>query len=163
MKKSANTDSAPTEPTPRFTYRAQYDDARDAQERAASDFHPEGESMTQQSGRDDADINVIAARMGMMGIMPEPLDLTFYQDASNLPDLRAVLDYSRDAEAAFMALPPRIRNRFHNNASELWEFVLDDQNREEAIALGLIDKKAPEVTQGPPEGVVTPPENKPTP
>lgn len=150
-------------PASRFTFRTQYDDARDAEERALSDMIPEGESKTVQSGKDDADINVIANRMGMMGIMPEPLDLSFFQDASNLPDLRAVLDYGRDAEAAFMALPPKIRNRFHNSAAELWEFVLDENNREEAITLGLIDKKAPETNQGPETGIPKTPEDKPTP
>lgn len=147
----------------RFSYRHQYDDDRDALERRLSDMIPQGESLTIQSGKEDADINAIAHRMGMMGIMPDPLDLAFFQDASNLPDLRAILDYSRDAEAAFMALPPNIRSRFHNSAAELWEFVLDENNREEAIRIGLIDKPAPEAKEEPAGGTPKPPENKPTP
>ena len=77
----------------RMNYRTQYDDERDAHERKLTDFMPEGESKTVQSQAEDADINVIIKRMGLMGIMPEPLDISFYQDASNLPDLRAVLEY----------------------------------------------------------------------
>ena len=147
----------------KLSFRTQYDDARDAEERALSNFTPEGESKTIQAGAEDADINVIIRRMGLMGIMPDPLDLSFYQDASNLPDLRAVLEYGRDAEAAFLALPPDIRKRFHHSPAELWEFVLDENNREEAIRIGLIDKQAPEGSQGPTGGTVTPPENPPTP
>ena len=144
--------------TNRLSYRTQYDDERDAQERKLTDFVPEGESKTVQSGAEDADINVIIRRMGLLGTMPPPLDISFYQDASNLPDLRAVLEYGRDAEAAFLALPPHVRNRFHNSPAELWEFVMDENNREEAIRIGLIDKKAPEGTQEPTGGAVTPPE-----
>ena len=119
--------------------------------------------MTVQSQTADADINTIVKRMGLLGTMPDPLDISFYQDASNLPDLRAVLEYGRDAEAAFLALPPDVRKRFHHSPAELWEFVLDENNREEAIRIGLIDKKAPEGSQGPTGGTVTPPENPPTP
>lgn len=147
----------------RFSYRHQYDDARDAAEREASNAIPYGESLTIQAGKDDADINVIAQRMGLLGHMPEPLDPAFYADASNLPDLRAVLEYSRDAEAAFLALPAPMRSRFHNNAAELWEFVLDENNREEAIRLGLIAKPAPEGTQEAAGSTPQTPETKPTP
>lgn len=126
-----------------ITWRTQYDAATDAQMRELTDIHPGGESLTVQSHKDDADINVIAKRMGLLGIMPDPIDPTFYADASNLPDLRAVLEYGRDAEAKFLAIPPDIRNRFHNDPAELWEFVLDENNREEAIRLGLIAKPAP--------------------
>lgn len=149
--------------TLRFRFRHQYDEARDAEERALTDVTPEGESMTVQSQTADADINTIVKRMGLLGTMPDPLDISFYQDASNLPDLRAVLEYGRDAEAAFLALPPDVRKRFHHSPAELWEFVLDENNREEAIRIGLIDKKAPEGSQGPTGGTVTPPENPPTP
>lgn len=149
--------------TTRFRFRHQYDDRRDAEERALTDFTPQGESKTVQSHAEDADINVIIRRMGLAGVMPPALDLSFYQDASNLPDLRAVLEYGRDAEAAFQALPPSIRNRFHNSPAELWDFVMDENNREEAIRIGLIDKKAPEGSQGPTGGTLTPPETKPTP
>jgi len=133
-----------------LTARHQYDADQDRIEREATNVAPEGESLTVQSGKDDADINVIAARMGLLGIMPEPLDPAFYADASNLPDLRAILEYSRDAEQAFMALPANVRARFHNSAAELWEFVLDPENREEAIRIGLIDKPAPEAPEGAP-------------
>lgn len=146
---------------PRLSYRTQYDDERDAKERALTDFIPEGESKTVQSGADDADINVIIRRMGLAGVMPPPLDISFYQDASNLPDLRAVLEYGRDAEAAFLALPPEVRKRFHHSPAELWEFVMDENNREEAIRIGLIDKKAPEGTQEPEKGPNKGPETTP--
>jgi len=149
------------EELPPLTWRHQYDRNRDQIEQKLSDMIPAGESLTVQSGKEDADINVIAKRMGATGQMPQPLDLSFYQDASDLPDLRAILEYSREAERAFMALPPEVRKRFHNSAAELWEFVLDDNNREEAVRIGLIDAKAPEGTQEPENGPEKGPETTP--
>lgn len=142
---------------PTIQWRTQYDWEADRRAREASNHTCTGESLTVQSQAADADINVIVKRMGLLGIMPDPIDPTFYADASNLPDLRAVLEYSRDAQAKFLALPPEVRNRFHNDPAELWEFVLDKNNREEAIRIGLIEKPAPAPAGGDPGASPEPP------
>nr|DAO19640.1 MAG TPA: Scaffold protein [Microviridae sp.] len=129
----------------RITWRDQYDDTRDAQERALTDSHPIGESLTIQSDAIDTDINVIVARFkGGEGIMPPPLDQTDFYDTTGLPDLREILDIQRDALAHFNALPAKLRNRFRNSPAELWDFVQDANNIEEAIALGILTKRDPE-------------------
>ena len=42
------------------------------------------------------------------------------------------------ADAAFMAFPSSVRDRFGNDPSALFAFVHDSSNRDEAISLGLI-------------------------
>lgn len=132
---------------PRIQWRDQYDDARDKIERELTDVYPVGESLTIQSDAIDSDINVIVARFkGGEGIMPPPLDQADYYDTTGLPDLREIMDIQRDALAHFNALPARIRNRFRNSPAELWDFVQDPENIDEAIALGILTKRDPEPT-----------------
>lgn len=127
-----------------FNWRHQYDQMRDARERAHTDINCEDESLTQQHFRDDADINVLAHRYGLdKGPMPNiPVDPAYYGDFTNVPDLRAALDMVHDAQERFMQLDPKLRARFHNQPGELWQFVNDPDNGEEAIRLGLLARPA---------------------
>ena len=143
--------------TLRFRFRHQYDEARDAEERALTDVTPEGESMTVQSQTDDADINTIVKRMGLLGTMPDPLDISFYQDASNLPDLRAILEYGRDAEAAFLALPPDIRKRFHHSPAELWSSSWTKTTARRPSASASLTKRPLRAPRGQREALSHPP------
>lgn len=149
----------------RFSYRHQYDDARDALERAASDSHNTEPSMTLQEHAEDADINVVLARFGVKdGSVLPALDLAavnpnYYGDFTNTTDLKSALDAMRDAEQRFMELPAQLRSRFHNNWYELHEWVNDPANLEEAIQLKMLTRPPAPV---PPAGTTaTPPQTTP--
>lgn len=96
------------------------------------------ESMTKQEFRDDADINVIVARV-LKGEPQAQFPGTF-GDFSQVPDFATAMQQVVEAKTAFDALPSRIRTRFHNNAASLVAFLDDPDNLDEAVRLGLIEK-----------------------
>lgn len=102
-----------------------------------------GESLTQQSFSEDADINVIVRRYGLDNAkMPvAPIDPRYYGDFTDVPDLRTALDIVRDAENRFMDLPAALRSRFDNSAAKLWDFVSNPANAEESVRLGLLARQ----------------------
>lgn len=102
------------------------------------------EPITQQSGREDADINVIVERAKRGAVPPSGRGQTpMYGDFTQVPtDLRDCLNMVRHAEELFMTLDPFVRRRFNNDPVEMLDFLNDSKNREEAVKLGLV--KAPE-------------------
>lgn len=128
----------------RFNWRHQYDERRDELEGFNAATLNAEESLTQQHHAEAADINVLARRFGLdKGPIPTTAtDPRYYGDLSEVPDLRTALDLVNDAKNRFMELPPRIRSRFRNSPAELWAFINDPENADEAVRLGLL--KAPE-------------------
>lgn len=139
----------------RFKYRDQYDDEADAIARAESDVTPTGKTLTQQSFKDDADINVIMKRFGITdGAVPVPQPAEFYDrptsDFGEGVSLREVLDVQRAAANHFNALPAQIRKKFDNKPQKMHDWIHDEANHEEAVRLGLLIKKpTPEPTPAP--------------
>ena len=125
---------------PRFKWRHEYDAERDELEGQLAATVNTDDSLTQQSFKDDQDINTIVKRLGIEdGPMPvAPIDPNYYGDLTNVPDLRTILDLANDARNRFMDLPAKLRARFHNEPSELWNFVQNPENAEEAVRLGLL-------------------------
>lgn len=129
---------------PRWVYRT-HNDGVEADERIgqATGTVNDEPSLTQQQFKEDCDINVLAMRFGLTG-KPVPqamFDPAQFGDFSDVPDLRTALDLVNDAKNRFMDLPSALRYRFHNSPSELWDFVTNPENAEEAVRLGLL--KAP--------------------
>lgn len=135
----------------RITYRTQNDLEGDMAAGAAAAFGDFDESLTQQQFIEEADINVLAKRWGLVGgQMPvAPINPADYGDFSNVPDLRTALDLVNEAKNRFMELPPALRYRFHNSPGELWDFVTDPNNAEEAVRLGLLARLQPETPAEP--------------
>lgn len=131
-------------PHPRFDWRHQYDQTRDELEGqlAAQVSADPGESLTQQQFADDVDINVLVKRLGLdkVQLPAEAIDPRYYGDVSDVPDLRTVLDLANEARNKFMELPPKLRSRFNNEPAELWDFVNNPENADEAVRLGLLIK-----------------------
>lgn len=137
-------------------WRKQYsDDDREAA-RSRSVVWNEEPSRTMQSFKDDADLNVIVKRFGVdkEPVPPEVFDPRYYGDTSEAPDLRTALERVRAATQRFNELPARLRRRFDNDPAKLWEFVNDAENLEEAVALGVLQRRAapeePKVAEPPP-------------
>lgn len=66
-----------------------------------------------------------------------------FGDVSAVPDFRAARDAINASNAAFMALPPKVRRRFENDPAEFLDFMQNPANLEEARFLGLC-KPAPQ-------------------
>lgn len=98
-----------------------------------------GASMTKQSFKDECDINVLMKRYQQSGVLP-PVDgrERRYIDGSSVDYHEAMLMVA-DARSAFMELSSSLRERFQNDPGRLLEFLEDSRNREEAVALGLVN------------------------
>lgn len=99
--------------------------------------------ITQQSGREDADINVIIERAKRGAVPPVGRNSTpMYGDFTQVPtDLREVMVMVKFADDLFMSLDPFVRRRFGNDPALMLDFLNDSSNRDEAVKLGLV--KAP--------------------
>lgn len=95
-------------------------------------------SMTKQSFKDESDINVIMRRFQRDGVLPLPKAEPRWEDFTSVDDYHASMNTVKAAEAAFADLPAYIRHAMGNSAENLLEFLSDEENREEAIELGLI-------------------------
>lgn len=107
---------------------------------------PEEEGKTQQSFKDECDINEIVRRFGLTGEIPENWRMPVSGDFTGVTDFHSAMNLVRAAGDAFMELPAAIRAEFRNDPGELLAFLEDDKNREKAVSLGLIPKP-PEVTR----------------
>jgi phage internal scaffolding protein len=96
-------------------------------------------SLAQQHMKDECDINVLVERFGVTGSMPvAPLEPS-YGDFSGVGDYHSALNAIKAADEAFMALPAKIRAKFDHDPNALLNFLQNEDNREEAIEIGLID------------------------
>lgn len=100
--------------------------------------------LTDQTQVKDCDINVILERFRQTGTLSDPLHPSSRQpvfgDFTDLPDYQGALDLIDRADQMFMQLPAKVRDRFANNPQEIFDFLSDEKNRDEAIELGLIVK-----------------------
>lgn len=107
-------------------------------------------SLTKQSFAEEADINVLMERFVRTGYFPSVDDLggpqPMYGDFSEGVDYMEALERVRQANDSFAALDARVRDRFRNDPALLLEFLSREENRGEALKLGLVtDKRAQEV------------------
>jgi len=107
---------------------------------------------TQQSFKDDSDINNIMERYlqtGMIDYVKE--NQPHYADVTGL-EFQTCMNKIVEASEMFDALPAKIRKRFNNEPAEFLDFVQDDANRDEAITLGIIAKPAETAPKEPETG-----------
>lgn len=104
------------------------------------------EPLTQQSGKDECDINIIVERAKRGADLSQLLSVRapMYGDFTSIPtDLREAMATIKFADQLFMSMDAQVRIRFNNDPALMLDFLNDPANREEAIKLGLV--KAPEV------------------
>lgn len=98
-----------------------------------------GKSLTQQSSKDDCDINLIMKKHRFNPIkQPEYTDENF-GDFSNIPNYQESLQIVIDADQAFKQLPSSVRKEMRDPRGMI-QFCENEANRDRAIELGLIDK-----------------------
>lgn len=100
---------------------------------------PQGDSMTQQQYIDDCDVNLIMARFMKTGHIPLHVPPMLEGDFSQLPSFQEAQNIVVQAREMFMELPAKIRERFEHNPQKLQDFLADEDNRAEALKLGLIN------------------------
>lgn len=115
-----------------------------------ADYHP-SRSLTNQSDTLDSDINNIMARYLKTGLVPQSLAKPFFGDASALPSFMEAQQILIDANLAFEALPAKIRDRFNNSPAKFLEFMGDEDNKSEALALGLLKPEDEALPEAPPK------------
>lgn len=113
---------------------------------------------------EDTDINAMMKRFGVHdgSVLPgrdnNVADPRYYGQWDDSLDHRMVLDIHREANERFNALPAAIRSRFKNNPNELWNWVQQPENLEEAVKMGLLHVKSLEgrTPPTPPPGTSAP-------
>lgn len=127
---------------------------RNAASRAAG-LGPFEESRTVQSDAQEADINVIVARFGLTGLMPQNVRPPIEADFVDIYDFHSAMQAMRAATESFDSMPAKVRERFNNDPGLFVDFCLQEKdgklaNLEEMRKLGLaVDevKPLPEVIQ----------------
>lgn len=98
----------------------------------------EDPSLTQQHFKDECDLNLIMERALSSGEPPVQRP-TFYGDFTSLQDYHALNEKMLSAQREFESLPARLRDRFYNNPANLIDFMGNESNLPEAIALGIVE------------------------
>lgn len=113
-------------------------------------------SLTQQSFKDECDINNIMARFEATGVLPDNPFEPRFGDTTMLPDFHAAQNIIAQANETFAALPAKVRERFQNDPAQYLAFFSDADNHDEAVKLGLVNPpQAPQEAPSVPEA--TPP------
>lgn len=106
----------------------------------------DGRSMAQQHFAQECDVNEIMKKSLSTGVPPgynplnPPTVKPQFGDFSSEASYQHAMNLVIAAQERFEMLPAKIRDRFLNDPGELLAFLDDPKNRDEAIALGLIDK-----------------------
>lgn len=95
-------------------------------------------SLTQQSFRDECDINVLVARFGLGAPLPQGMVPPVFGDFTGVDDYQSALNAIMAADERFMQMPAQVRSRFGNDPQQFVEFCSDENNRDEAVKLGLV-------------------------
>lgn len=94
-------------------------------------------SLTQQSQKEDADINTIVRRFGVTGQLPQNLRLPQYGDFNGVENFQDALHAVAEAEREFLKIPAEIRSKFQNDPQAFLDFCGNPENLPELRKLGL--------------------------
>lgn len=104
-----------------------------------------GRDMAIQSGKDDADINVIVKRFGLTGQMPRNVLAPMEGDFSGVTDFQDAMNVLTRAQDTFMLMPPELRAELGHDPQRFVAFCSDDKNRERLKHYGLLRPGDPPV------------------
>lgn len=107
-------------------------------------------SMTKQSFKDECDINRIIKQFSATGMathISERAAKGAYVDLPDSVDFQEALHTVAAAEAAFMSLPSKIRDRFVNDPEQFLAFLHNPSNEAEARELGLLNQLPPTASE----------------
>lgn len=107
------------------------------------------ESLAIQSAEEESNINTIVRRFGLTGQLPDQVAMPRTGDFTNIPDFHTAMNMVRQAQEEFLRIPADVRARFQNDPQQFMQFFEKEENREEAVKLGLVLPKPP---SGTPDG-----------
>ncbi|WNK13397.1 MAG: internal scaffolding protein [Microvirus sp.] len=97
-----------------------------------------GPGRTQQSFKEECDINTIVRRFGITGQLPTGVRMPSYGDFTGVGDFQEAMNAIVSAQESFAAMPASVRKRFGNDPAAFVDFCSDEANRAEAEKLGLV-------------------------
>ena len=100
-------------------------------------------SLTQQHFKDECDINLIIKRFTKndLALMAMMSDMQ-YGDYSTPVDFHEAMNIVIRAQEQFESLPSSVRDKFDNDPSKMLDFVSKEENIEESVKLGLLNREA---------------------
>lgn len=128
-----------------------------------STLHKQGEMVTQQHQKDEADINFIMKKFGQTGLVPAVDRIPVKGDFAEIFDFQTALNAVVSAKEAFMALPANVRSEFANDPARYVKFCTEEdkdgklKNLVRMRELGLAKPEVPVVKQKPTEVVLVDP------
>lgn len=81
------------------------------------------ESVTQQSFKEEVDVNTIVRRFGMNAGIPKGVAEGVYGDFTGISSYEDAVAQIDRAHSGFMRLPPEVRERFANDPGRLVQFA----------------------------------------
>ncbi|AZL82882.1 internal scaffolding protein [Apis mellifera associated microvirus 26] len=118
-------------------------------------------SKTDPSWAKDTDVNLIIQKWSKTGTNPHPSRTQgVYADISEITDLMGAQEVVQKAADMFGALPALVRDRFRNDPVEMVTFLNDPRNHEEAVKLGILEKKSPPASPAKEESAKPAPKSK---
>lgn len=103
------------------------------------------EDLVQHHMQAECDINTIMARYEKTGELTHVANLAGeYGDYYDVTDYKTGAERLILAEALFMELPARLRDRFNNDPAQFIGFATDEKNIDELRSLGLAEPLPPD-------------------
>ena len=104
-------------------------------------FQTTGESLTQQSHAQAADVRNIIKQYDRTGLIANVnKGIAQYGDYSEINEYAEALNMVREANESFAEIPSHIREQFNNNAGLFFEFATDPKNSEKMMEMGLKER-----------------------
>ena len=75
----------------------------------------------------------------------------------------SAMNVIRAAQEAFMDMPAAVRDRFGHDAAKFVDFVNDESNYDEALKMGIVNKRPVAASTGVSDTFPTPPTTPPVP
>ena len=98
-------------------------------------------SRTKSEFKDEVNINTIVKKAMRTGVLPSGDRQPLYADFTQLNSYESAQLAIAEAKSSFENLPSNIRAKFDNDVTELLDFVDNEDNKEEAIQLGLLPEE----------------------
>lgn len=107
-------------------------------------FFDPSEGMTQQSFREECDINILMSRYSYNDLLAHTAQFQGqYGDFTCIPDFQSACNAIAAANEMFMTLPANIRNHFENDPGQFLAFVDNPDNKVAMQDMGLLPKDLP--------------------